>query len=77
MKWLDDFPLRALILMTVLMGLVPLVPEPYLWQKLKMLFAGTLSQPVDILYLVLCGTPAVLLVIKLLRLKHDTSERNE
>lgn len=76
MKWLDDFPLRVLILATVLMGLAPFVPEPHLWQKLNMLFAGTLSRPIDIFDLVMHGTPAILLAIKLFRLKHDTSEHS-
>jgi len=44
------------------------VPEPHLWQKLKMLFAGTLTRPVDIFDLFLHGTPLVLLVLKLMRL---------
>lgn len=67
MKWLDKIPLPSLLLVAIVLGLVPFVPEPHLWQKLKMLFAGTLVKPVDIFDLVMHGTPAVLVVIKLVR----------
>lgn len=69
MKWLDKIPLPTLLIVALLLGLAPFVPEPHLWQKLKMLVAGELSKPIDIFDLFLHGTPAVLLVIKLLRMR--------
>jgi hypothetical protein len=51
----------------LLLGLAPFVPEPHLWEKLKMLATGTLSKPLDIFDLLLHGIPVVLLVIKLIR----------
>jgi len=66
-NWLDRIPLPMLALPAVLLGLAPFVPEPHLWEKLKMLADGSLSRPIDIFDLFLHGTPAVLLVIKLLR----------
>lgn len=67
MSWLDKIPLSTLAVVAIMLGLVPFVPEPHLWQKLKMLFVGTLIKPVDIFDLVMHGTPAVLVVIKLIR----------
>jgi len=48
------------------MALAPFVPEPHLWEKLKMLAAGTLVRPIDIFDLFLHGAPLVLLALKLL-----------
>jgi hypothetical protein len=73
MKWLDKIPLATLIIIALLLGLAPFTPEPHLWQKLKMLVAGELVKPIDIFDLFLHGTPAVLLVIKLLRMRKLTS----
>ena len=52
--------------MAILLALLPFQPEPHLWEKLKMLFAGTLVRPIDILDLLLHGTPLVILLLKLL-----------
>lgn len=68
MKWLDKIPLSTLVVISLLLGLAPFVPEPHVWEKLKMLAAGTLSKPIDIFDLFMHGTPWVLLVLKLLRL---------
>lgn len=69
MKWLDKIPLTTLLIVAVLLGLAPFSPEPHLWQKLKMLAAGELVKPIDIFDLFLHGTPAVLVVLKLLRMR--------
>jgi hypothetical protein len=66
MKWLDSIPLSVLLPLAVLMALAPFVPEPHLWEKLKMLAAGTLVKPIDIFDLFLHGTPLLLLALKLL-----------
>ena len=65
MKWLDKIPLGLLLPVAVLLALAPFSPEPHLWEKLKMLFAGTLVRPIDILDLLMHGTPLVLLALKL------------
>ena len=67
MAWLDKIPLAPLALLPVVLGLAPFVPEPHLWEKLKMLAAGTLSRPLDIFDLLLHGAPLVLLAAKLVR----------
>jgi len=73
MKWLDKIPLTTLVVIALLLGLAPFAPEPHLWQKLKMLAAGELIKPIDIFDLFLHGAPAVLLVLKLLRMRNLAS----
>ena len=68
MKWLDKIPLSTLVVISLLLGLAPFVPEPHVWEKLKMLADGTLSKPIDIFDLFMHGTPWVLLILKLLRI---------
>jgi hypothetical protein len=66
-NWLDRIPLQMIALPAILLALAPLVPEPHLWQKLKMLFAGTLQRPIDIFDLFMHGTPLIVLLIKVIR----------
>ena len=42
MAVLDQIPLTILILAALTLGLAPFVPEPHIWEKLKMLVAGDL-----------------------------------
>jgi len=67
MSWLDRIPFVTLIMISLLLGLAPFVPEPHVWEKLKMLFDGSLSKPVDIFDLCMHGTPWVLLGLKSIR----------
>ena len=69
MRWLDSVPLSMLVVIALLLGLAPFLPEPHLWQKIKMLAAGELSRPLDIFDLFMHAAPSLLLVAKLLRLK--------
>ncbi len=61
----DKIPLPLLAAIAILMALAPFVPEPHLWQKLKMLFAGTLVKPIDIFDLFWHSLPLTLFFIKL------------
>ena len=67
MSWLDKIPFGMLIIISLTLGLAPFAPEPHVVEKLKMLFDGSLSKPVDIFDLVMHGTPWVLLVLKSIR----------
>jgi hypothetical protein len=58
-------PWSILILVCATLGLAPFVPEPHIWEKLRMLVSGQLTQPVDIFDFLLHGTPWALLVLKL------------
>ncbi len=68
MKWLDSIPLPILIFAGIFLGGAPFVPEPHLFEKLRMLVNGTLSRPIDIFDLAYHGLPVLLLAIKLVRL---------
>ncbi|MCP4040787.1 MAG: RND transporter [Gammaproteobacteria bacterium] len=68
MIWLDDISFPVLIMACLLLGLAPFFPEPHIWEKLKMLAAGTLTRPLDIFDLCLHGAPFVLLILKLVRM---------
>ncbi len=67
MSFLDQIPFSILIIAALTLGLAPFVPEPHIWEKLKMLFAGTLGRPIDIFDLLMHAAPFVLLLLKLLR----------
>jgi hypothetical protein len=68
LAYLDQIPLTLLIVFALALGLAPFVPEPHLWEKLKMLAAGTLTRPIDIFDLLMHAAPVVLLALKLLRM---------
>ena len=68
-KWLDQLSLEIILIPAIILGLAPFRPEPHLWEKLKMLAAGTLSKPIDIFDLILHGSGLILLVIWLVRKK--------
>ena len=64
MKFLKDIPYTVLIPVALLMGLAPFKPEPHLLEKVRFLFSGTLTRPVDISDLLMHGAPVVLLLVK-------------
>ena len=71
MSWLDRLPYSMLIAFAVILGLAPFTPQPHLWEKLTMLFSGTLTRPIDIFDLFLHGSPLMLLALKLGRSFHQ------
>ena len=77
MSWLNKIPLIPLILASVFMSLAPFQPQPHLWEKLIMLFAGELVRPVDIFDLIWHGFLPILLIIKLVHLKNNSLVREE
>jgi len=68
MKWIDSIPLPVLIGIAILLGVLPLHSTPHLVEKLTMLVQGTLVRPIDIFDLFMHGTPAVLLVVRVVRI---------
>ena len=68
MKWIDNLPLTALLLVALTLGLAPFSPQPHIVEKLGMLFDGSLSRPIDIFDLLLHGAPWILLALKLARM---------
>ena len=77
MSWLDKIPFITLILISMLLGLAPFAPEPHVWEKLKMLFDGSLAKPIDIFDLFMHGTPWVLLGLKTIRHFSLTGNKND
>ena len=61
---LARLPLHLLLIVCLTLGLAPFLPEPHVWEKLKLLAGGQLVRPIDIFDLLLHGTPWVLLTLK-------------
>lgn len=68
MAFLDKMPLSILILAALTLGLAPFLPEPHVWEKLKMLAAGELVKPIDWFDLALHAAPWGFLVARLVRM---------
>ena len=60
----DRLPWIVLILLCLTLGLAPFRPEPHIWEKLRMLAAGTLTRPIDIFDLLMHAAPFALLALK-------------
>ena len=73
MQWLDRIPLAVLVVAALLLGPAPFVPEPHLWEKLKMLAAGTLVRPLDIFDLFWHAAPLLLLTLRLVRMTNKNN----
>ena len=69
LNWIDRLPVKALLVVAVFFALVPFQPEPHLFEKLKMLYHGELTRPIDIFDLFMHSFPIVLLAIRLIRIK--------
>jgi len=66
-EFLDGIQLPLFVAAALTLGLAPFFPEPHIWEKLKMLRAGTLKKPFDWFDLALHSAPFVLLAAKLVR----------
>ena len=73
LTWIDRLPLSIFLVMALTLGLAPFMPEPHLWEKLKLLAAGELVRPIDIFDLLLHGIPWLLLLAKLARWKKSAA----
>ena len=54
-----------LIVSCATIGLLPLFPEPHVWEKLRMLVEGNLIRAIDWFDLFMHGTPWVLVMLKI------------
>jgi hypothetical protein len=64
--WNALFTWPVLIVLCLTLGLAPFFPEPHLWDKLRLLFAGELRRAIDGFDLALHGAPWLLLAAKAL-----------
>lgn len=62
---LNQFSWPIVIILCLTLGLAPFVPEPHIWEKLKMLVSGTLVKPVDIFDLLMHAAPFLIAGLKL------------
>lgn len=69
-------PLLWLALVAGWLAVAPIVPEPHLVEKIRMLLSGTLVRPIDIFDLVLHSTPLLLLVWRLAAMAHDRASKS-
>lgn len=63
-KFINGLGWELVILAALTLGLAPFVPQPHIVEKLRMLFKGTLSRPIDWFDLVMHGIPWILLILK-------------
>jgi hypothetical protein len=75
-KLLDRLPLWLLLTISIMAGFAPFNAEPHLLEKLKMLVEGTLHRPIDILDLLIHGTPALICILKIVRITYIYSSQN-
>ena len=69
MGWLDRVPLVLLVAVALWLAVAPIVPEPHLVEKLRMLSQGMLTRPLDLFDLALHAAPMLLLAIRLWRMR--------
>lgn len=67
MRWLDRIPLPLLTALALWLAVAPIVPEPHLVEKWRLLLQGNLVKPIDIFDLLLHTVPLVLLALRLWR----------
>lgn len=65
--WLDRFPLVWLVPLALWLAVAPVLPEPHLVDKLRLLSQGALVRPLDIFDLLLHSVPLGLLAWRLWR----------
>ncbi len=64
--WLHCPPMGMLIAAALFLGVMPIVPEPHLVEKLRMLIHGTLVKPIDIFDLFWHSWPLLWIALRLL-----------
>jgi hypothetical protein len=69
LKLLDRIPLGILIALAAWLAVAPIVPEPHVVEKLRLLWRGALNRPLDVFDLLFHVMPLVLLGIRLARMR--------
>ncbi len=65
-SWLHCPSMGMLIIAALLLGSLPVTPEPHLFEKVRMLLDGALVKPVDIFDLFWHSWPILWIVLRLL-----------
>ena len=66
LSWLHCPSMGMLLIAALLLGSMPLTPEPHLFEKVRMLMNGTLVRPIDIFDLFWHSWPILWIVLRLL-----------
>lgn len=74
MHLIDRIPLSLLVVLTLFMLGAPFAPEPHLVEKMRMLSEGTLTRAIDIFDVFWHLLPAVLLTVRLARMRSKASK---
>lgn len=67
-EFIDGIQIQIFVIAALTLGLAPFFPEPHIWEKLKMLRAGTLRKAIDWFDLLMHAAPFALLGAKLVRM---------
>ena len=67
-EMLEQLPLAYALIFAATLGLAPFTPEPHIWEKIKMIKAGTLKRPIDIFDFFLHAAPFAVLAAKLVQM---------
>jgi len=67
LRLLDKLPLHFALILGLVLGFSPFLPEPHIVEKLRMLGQGTLTRPLDIFDLLYHAVPLAILIAKLAR----------
>lgn len=65
-RMLQKIPWVYLLPVALVLGMMPVRPEPHLVEKLNMLVNGQLTRPIDVFDLFLHGGPLLLIFMKLI-----------
>jgi len=65
-SWLHCPSMGMLIVAALLLGAMPITPEPHLFEKIRMLMDGTLVKPVDMFDLFWHSWPILWIILRLL-----------
>ena len=69
----DLFDYKILIPLALFLGFAPFYPQPHIVEKIRMLAAGTLKKPIDVLDLFWHAWPFLLLAYRIFSdLRHQT-----
>ncbi|MDE2445284.1 MAG: RND transporter [Alphaproteobacteria bacterium] len=63
--YIQSLPWFVIILACLTLGFAPFVPEPHIFEKLRMLSRGELVRPLDIFDLLFHALPFIVVAIKL------------
>ncbi len=67
LAFIDRLDWLTVLLVCATLGLAPFLPEPHVWEKLKMLATGNLVAPVDMFDLAMHGLPWAVAALKAAR----------